>query len=92
MEFIPLNNSEPSILALESSILDVDENAGAIDIPVVRTGNLDETVSVNFRTFEETALAAEDFTNQEGSLTFEPGETVKNITIAIADDGVVESR
>ena len=90
VEFVPLNNSEPSILALESSILDVDENAGAIDIPVVRTGNLDETVSVNFRTFEETALAAEDFTNQEGSLTFEPGETVKNITIAIADDGVVD--
>ena len=89
VEFVSVN-SEPSVLALENSILSVDEGAGAIDIPVVRTGNLNETVSVDFRTFEETAIAGADFTEREGSITFEPGETVKNITIAIADDKVVD--
>ena len=89
IEFIPVN-SEPSVLALEDSLLAVNEGAGTIDIPVVRTGNLDQTVSIDFRTFEETASAGADFINQEGSLTFKPGETVKNITVAIADDGIVD--
>ncbi|MEO1339646.1 MAG: PQQ-dependent sugar dehydrogenase [Cyanobacteria bacterium J06635_13] len=90
VEFIPVN-SEPSVLALGESILTTDEGAGEINIPVVRTGNLAETVSLDFQTFAETAVAGEDFTAQEGTLTFEPGETTKNITIAIADDQIVES-
>ena len=91
VEFIPINvNSEPSILALEDSIFSVDEAAGTVEIPVVRTGNLDETVSLSYRTFEETAVATEDFTSQEGSLTFEPGEASQNITVAIANDQIEE--
>ena len=91
VEFVPVgsDSSDPSLLALGNSSYDVDEDAGTIDIPVVRTGNLQETVSVNYQTFEETATA-EDFTSQEGTLTFEPGDSSQNITIEIFDDEVID--
>lgn len=88
VEFVPVS-SEPSLLALGDRAYEVDEDAGTIDIPVVRTGGLQETVSVNYQTFEQTATA-EDFTSQEGRLTFEPGDSSQNITIEILDDEVVD--
>ena len=89
VEFVPIS-FDPSLLALSDSTYDVDEDAGTIDIPVVRTGSLEEVVSVNYQTFEETAIAGVDFTSQEGTLTFEPGESSQNITIEISDDEVVD--
>ncbi|WP_052055483.1 PQQ-dependent sugar dehydrogenase [Myxosarcina sp. GI1] len=89
LEFIPVN-SEPSILALGNSIFTVNEAAGTVDIPVVRTGNLQQTVSVNYQTFAETAIAGEDFTATEGTLTFAPGESSQNITVPIIDDETVD--
>ena len=89
VEFVPVS-SDPSVLALSGSIVEVNEGAGAINLPVVRTGNLQETVSVDYQTFEETATNGEDFISQEGTLTFNPGETRKNISIEVIDDGEID--
>ena len=89
IEFVPVGD-DSSILALSDSRYEVDENASVINIPVIRTGNLQQTVSVNYQTFAETAIAGEDFTSQEGTLTFEAGEESQNITIEIIDDGVID--
>ena len=89
VEFVPVS-SDPSVLALSGSIFEVDEDAGAIVLTVDRTGNLEETVSVNYQTFEETATNDADFVPQEGTLTFEPGETSQDITIEVIDDGEVD--
>ena len=44
------------------------------------------TATVDWATAEGTALETEDFTADDGTVTFAPGETVKIVTITLADD------
>ena len=91
VEFVPISSSQPSRLELEDSLYEVSEDAGVVNIPVNRTENTDNSVSIDYQTFEETAIAGEDFVAQQGTLTFEPGETTKDITIEIVDDGAIDA-
>ena len=45
---------------------------------------------MNFTTADHQATAADDYVAQTGSLTFNPGETIKTITIAVRGDRKVE--
>ena len=45
-----------------------------------------ETVSVNYSTFDASAVAGSDYTATSGTLTFTPGETAKTISVPIIDD------
>jgi hypothetical protein len=49
-----------------------------------------QTVSVNFSTADGTATAGSDYVAQSGVLTFNPGETTKNITVVINGDRLTE--
>ncbi|TYK64630.1 VCBS domain-containing protein, partial [Colwellia echini] len=51
----------------------------------------DEVVTVNYNTTELTAKFGEDFANTSGTVTFQPGETTATISIAIADDLILEN-
>jgi Ca2+-binding RTX toxin-like protein len=69
----------------------VDERAGTATFAVI-LGGIDgqasnKSVSVNYATASGTAVAGSDFTAQAGSLTFAPGDTVKNIVVPIGNDG-----
>ena len=90
IEFIPQFTSRPYILELEDSIFEVGEDASTVEIPIIRTRNTSNRVSVNYQTFEETAIAGEDFVQRESTLTFEPGETRKSIVIDIINDDAIE--
>jgi aryl-phospho-beta-D-glucosidase BglC (GH1 family) len=48
-------------------------------------------VSVNYATADGTALAGSDYTATSGTLTFTPGETSKEITVAVVPDTIVEA-
>lgn len=51
-----------------------------------------ETVTVNFATADETAtVAGGDYQSRQGTLTFEPGETSKSITVLVNGDTLVEA-
>ena len=50
-----------------------------------------KAVKVDWATADGTATAGEDYTASSGTLTFEPGETVKTISIPIIDDTVSDS-
>ncbi len=50
-----------------------------------------KAVKVDWATADGTATAGEDYTASSGTLTFEPGETVKIISIPIIDDTVSDS-
>ena len=49
-------------------------------------------INVEYETFDGTATKGKDYTPVMGTLTFEPGETVKSISIPILDDGIAEEK
>ena len=49
-------------------------------------------VTVEYATADGTAVAGEDYTATSGTLTFEPGETEKTVSVAVLDDAVDEGR
>ncbi|MCA9259692.1 MAG: PQQ-dependent sugar dehydrogenase, partial [Planctomycetales bacterium] len=96
-EFLPCGGSlqfgsaaQPGTLALGATLISVDETAGFVTIPVVRTGGSDGTVGLEYTTVDASASAGSDYAGQTGILVFGPGETAKNLTIAIADDAIDE--
>lgn len=69
----------------------VDERAGTINFTVTRSGTLTSSSSVNFATANGSALAGSDYTALTGTVTFAAGETTKTISVAIANDTLVEN-
>ncbi|KAI5642811.1 calx-beta domain-containing protein [Phthorimaea operculella] len=69
----------------------VMENCGSFDVRVVRTGDVNSEVSVQYTTEDGTAEAGADYVAAQGHLVFKPGETEKKFTIEIIDDDVFEA-
>ncbi|MBF0452953.1 MAG: hypothetical protein HQK75_19790, partial [Candidatus Magnetomorum sp.] len=61
-------------------------NDGSLYIPVMRTGNLDTTVSVDYATQEGKAIANQDYAESSGKLVFMPGEATQYIKVTILAD------
>ncbi|GMS79921.1 hypothetical protein PENTCL1PPCAC_2096 [Pristionchus entomophagus] len=69
------------------------ENVGDVKVRVVcdrGTTNPASTVTVRYKTVEDTANAGSDFIPVEGMLTFAEGETEKEISIGIVDNDIYE--
>ncbi|KAL7873824.1 hypothetical protein AOLI_G00128950 [Acnodon oligacanthus] len=67
------------------------ENCGTVAVNVIRRGgDLNQTVSVDFRTEDGTANAGSDYEFTEGTVVFKPGETQKEIRVGIIDDDIFE--
>ena len=60
-------------------------------ITVIRSGNSNPVVTVNYSTSDGTARAGLDYTSVFGTLTFNATETVKTFNVPIIDDTIVES-
>ncbi|MBI3417070.1 MAG: hypothetical protein HY043_17395, partial [Verrucomicrobia bacterium] len=69
----------------------VAENAGEVLLSVVRTGDLDTVVTVDFLTADNSAKAGEDYTAASGMLIFAAGQTNQVIRIAILNDDMSEA-
>jgi Calx-beta domain/Subtilase family len=50
-----------------------------------------QTITVNFATANGTATAGNDYVSNSGLLTFNPGETSKNITVVVNGDTAIEA-
>jgi Ca2+-binding RTX toxin-like protein len=72
----------------------VDEKAGTASFVVMLGGpagqSSNDPVTVAFATASGTAVAGADFAATNGTLVFAPGETVKTVVVAIADDTLTE--
>ena len=66
------------------------EDLGLLTLTVLRKGGSTGTVAVDYATVDGTALAGQDYTATSGTLTFNAGETSRNIQIPILDDAVTE--
>ena len=89
-EFRYATPGNPGTIALGTSLISVDENAGTVSIPVVRTGGSAGTVAVDYTTVPGTATANVDYVTASGTLVFAPGETSKSIVVSILDDATDE--
>ncbi len=85
-----LGDTNPGTISLQANSFSVDEAAGVISIPVVRTDGSDGTATVDYSLADITATSPSDYTNVSGTLTFLHGETTKTIDVPIADDVITE--
>jgi hypothetical protein len=67
------------------------EHSGAAGFVVTRTGNLTETVSVNYTVAAGTATPGADFVQAAGTLNFAGGDLLKVVTLKVNDDTTPES-
>lgn len=69
------------------------ENKGAVDSPkvkVVLSHASTDSISVQYATADGSAKAGEDYVAKTGTLVFAPGETSKEISIDLVNDGASE--
>ncbi len=67
-----------------------EENDSTVDFVVTLNPANDDGVSVDYATSNGTATAGEDYTAQNGTLTFNAGDTTKTIQVPITDDTIDE--
>ncbi|WP_172435849.1 Calx-beta domain-containing protein [Sediminicola luteus] len=79
-------------IAFDTTSLEVNEAAGTISLDVLLTGNVDGGFSVDFATANGSAEAGNDYTANNGTLSFvgTNGET-QTITVQITDDALIEN-
>ena len=85
--------NDDSAISLGQPTFTVNENipGGQATITVVRTGATTGTSTVNFTTTTNgTATAGADYTPTTNLVTFEAGEIIKNVTIPIINDSLIE--
>jgi Ca2+-binding RTX toxin-like protein len=73
----------PQITINDASVY---EAAGVVLLTVSLSKESVDSVSVDYTTVNDTAKSPEDYTATRGTITFEPGETTKEIEIPIIDD------
>ncbi|XP_074599400.1 sodium/calcium exchanger 1-like [Brevipalpus obovatus] len=64
----------------------VMENAGYVDITVMRYGRMDNRIQCLVETLDRTAIARRDYKPIKEVVTFEPGESEKVLKVEIIDD------
>merc|ERR1711988_1962897 len=73
-------------LGFEEKSYSVLENCGSVKIKVVRSGPMDQPVTVQFDTSDGTATGGEDYIHTAGALQFKADEPEQTIEIEIIDD------
>jgi uncharacterized delta-60 repeat protein/uncharacterized repeat protein (TIGR01451 family) len=81
------NTDAVGFVGFSSPTYSVNENGGAAIFPIVRTGGLAQSISVNIATVDGTAVDGVDYHGTNGVLTFAPGEVSKLISVPIVDNG-----
>lgn len=66
------------------------ENCGTVSVTVERSGNLNNVLTVDYKTQDGTANSGEDYVAATGTLRFKAGESRKTIKISIIDDDIYE--
>jgi len=87
---ISLQLQAASTINFGASGYTVAENAGSVSLAVLRSGDPDTVVSVDFATADGTATNGLKYTAVSGTLPFGAGETNKIIVVPILNEGFVE--
>jgi polyhydroxybutyrate depolymerase len=80
----------PAIFQFTVSSYSVSESAGTATLVVKRSGDTNQTVTIDYATSDGTATNGIKYKAASGSLTFEPGVTNRTIAVQILNEGFVE--
>jgi hypothetical protein len=86
-----LSQQLPAAIQFSSPAYNVAEDAGTALITVLRTGDTDSVVTVDYAASDGTAKEGTDYAAQSGALLFSAGETSKTFEVPILGDGAPES-
>lgn len=67
----------------KGGVFEVDEDAGVAEIYVVFKATTVQTATVSYYTFDDTAVAPDDYTPISGTLTFAPGQQARPFYVPI---------
>jgi Calx-beta domain len=67
----------------------VSSASGTATFIVSLSASYTGTVTVNYATADQTASAGSDYRSASGTLTFAPGETSKQVTVDVINDGTI---
>jgi fibronectin-binding autotransporter adhesin len=84
------DTAQPGLLQFGNAAYSVSENSGQALISVVRVSGSNVPVAVHYATSNGTAADGQDYTSTSGTLTFNPGETVKHFSVPILTNSPVE--
>ena len=84
-------NPVPKVSIANASRLEGNSGTSLLSFVVSLSAPATEAFSVGYTTSNGTALAGSDYTAVSSSLSFEPGETSKTISVEIAGDTAIEA-
>ncbi len=85
------NDPPPTLAINDVALTEGDSGAKAMNFTVILTGATALTVSTGFATSNGTASNPSDYLTSSGTVTFNPGETTKTISVTINGDVTFEN-
>ncbi|MGD1918344.1 MAG: Calx-beta domain-containing protein, partial [Pleurocapsa sp.] len=82
--------TDPDISIADASIVEGDNGNTDLEFTISLSEASTETVTIDFSTNDETAIAGEDYLSSNGTISFDPGETTQTIALSIIGDTVAE--
>jgi len=76
----------PTLSIADSSVVEGDRGSSQMQFTVSRSGSIEGTASVDYRTVAGSALAKSDYTAASGTLVFKPGVRSRTIAVSIKSD------
>jgi hypothetical protein len=81
---VNITNIDPMpTVQFASTAYEVNENAGSITVTLTKTGVAAAPVTVSYSTVDGTAKAGQNYTATSGTVTFQPGDLTKTISIPV---------
>ena len=84
-------HANPEVLISVSNATATEGPGVTMDFVVSLSRATSGTVTADYLTLDGTALAFHDYQYRDGTLTFQPGETSKTVSVPIVDDAVNDS-
>ena len=87
------NDSGGNTVQFDPTSYTVNEAAGTVTLTITasRFGNPNVPITVKYATRDGSATAAQDYSAVSGTVTFNSGETQKQITVPITNDNLIEN-
>ncbi len=85
-----INDDFPALTVADTRVLEGDSGTTPMTFVVTLTPPAPVPLTVTYRTADGTATAGQDYQAASGSLTFNPGESVKSIVVTVFGDTIFE--